>query len=212
MVTITAMATTALYGRRTMSTAGDTHAAARLDRHAPDRLQPRGVGREGRHEHSATGIRHLLEQARVHAFFGAGRLVLERPGDADDGARRSRLPDLRRFAVHGPARRPLPRARADRPAGNIRIPYRAWSIDDGVGAGQVARGPSGTGEGLAADGPGVLRGTRAVPAARVAVPSRRPSRCRRRAGAYPGRPCPSARSRAEADRRSPRRTPDAQTP
>ena len=66
-----------------------------LARDPADRLQPRGVGGEGRDEHAALGLRHLREQPGMDALLGSGRLVLEDVGGIAHEREHALVADLR---------------------------------------------------------------------------------------------------------------------
>ena len=58
--------------RRIRSSERPAHLPLRLTRYAADRLQPRGVGREGRDQHPAVGHHRLREEALVDALRARG--------------------------------------------------------------------------------------------------------------------------------------------
>ncbi len=59
---------------------GNADAAPRFHRHPADRLQPRGVGREGRDQDPALRLLDFLKQPVVDAGFAPRRLLLEAIG------------------------------------------------------------------------------------------------------------------------------------
>ena len=74
--------------------AGNAHLAPGLTADAPDRLQPRRIGREGRDQHPALGLQHLRQEPRVNAFFRARWLVLEDVGRIAHQRQHTRVADL----------------------------------------------------------------------------------------------------------------------
>ena len=80
---------------------GNADAATGLDRNPADRLQPRGVRREGRDQDLAAGIRHLREEAGVDALLGTRRLVLEHVGGIAHQSEHALIADPRQCLVLG---------------------------------------------------------------------------------------------------------------